>query len=117
MSEKRSFRVLMWAARLYAGAVFLLGVLFYLGYGNPLPFIDPDYTLTENIWLLVLPLVLSGLILGWKWVRMGGWLITGPLFLGFLAGLFVDHEIPVPLLIPFSAGLLYLFLGYLKHLN
>jgi len=114
MRGRRYLRILKWITRLYSAAVFALGGLFYLGYGNPLPFIDPDYSLIENIWLTLFPLILTGLLLGWKWPRIGGWLITGPLFLGFLAGLLFEHEIPVPLLIPFLAGLLFLVSGYIQ---
>jgi hypothetical protein len=113
MRGRRYYRIIKWTARSYATVVFVLGSLFYLGYGNPLPFIDPDYSLMENTWLTLFPLILAGLLLGWKWERIGGWLITGPLFLGFMASLMFEHEIPVPLLIPFLAGLLFLVSGYL----
>ncbi len=50
--NKRTFKTLKWTARIFALAILLFGLPFYFGYGNPLPFIDPEATVWENTWLI-----------------------------------------------------------------
>jgi len=48
----------------------VLGLPFYSGYGNPLPFVNPDYTWIENFGLALVPFVFIGLALGWKYKKL-----------------------------------------------
>jgi hypothetical protein len=41
----KQLKIVRWSARIIALAVILLVLPFYFGYGNPLPFINPDYSL------------------------------------------------------------------------
>ena len=75
-----------WTARISALAVLLFGLPFYFGYGNPLPFMDPGYTLWDNVWLSVFPLMFLGLALGWRWERLGGYLVVVPVGAGTVLG-------------------------------
>lgn len=111
LTPKR-LKLVRWAARLIALATVLFGLPFYFGYGNPLPFVNPDYTLWDNTWLSIFPLMFSGLIIGWKYERIGGYLVTVPLTLGLILGLVLAGELIVPMLVPLLAGALYLIAGY-----
>jgi hypothetical protein len=50
LSEKQ-LNLIRWSTRIIALIVLLIGLLFYFGYGNPLPFANPKNTLFDNIWL------------------------------------------------------------------
>ena len=76
-------KILKWTTRILALAVLLFGLPFYFGYGNLLPFINPDYTVWDNTWLSIFPVMFIGLAVGWKYEKIGGFLITVPLFIGF----------------------------------
>ncbi len=104
----------MWTSRIIALAILLLGLPFYFGYGNPLPFVDASYSLIENVWLSLLPLVFVGLALGWKYPKIGGYLVMIPLILGFLFGVIAHANLPTNMLIVFIPGILYLITGYKK---
>lgn len=107
-------KILKWTARGLALAILLFGLPFYFGYGNPLPFINPDYTLWDNLWLSVFPLMFLGLILGWFLPRAGGWLVVGSLTLGLLLGVILEGELVIHMLVPLLAGALFLVAGYAK---
>ncbi|HBN94748.1 MAG TPA: hypothetical protein DDZ66_00480 [Firmicutes bacterium] len=112
--QKRSYQVLKWTTRILAAAIVIFGLPFYFGYGNPLPFINPEYSIWDNTWLTVLPLMFIGLGLGWKWPKTGGLLITVPILLGFILGLIVRGGMAVHMLIPLIVGTLYMVLGCAK---
>ena len=112
---KKQQQVLKWTTRILALAILLFGLPFYFGYGNPLPFLNPDYTVWDNTWLTVFPLMFLGLALGWKYEKAGGYLIVIPLMVAFIIGLIVEGELVVHMLVPFAIGLLYLLSGYLQH--
>ena len=92
----------------------LFGLPFYFGYGNPLPFINPDYTLWDNIWLTIFPLMFAGLISGLKFPMIGGFLVTIPLLIGFISGFIVEKELVLFMLIPFTVGIFYIIIGVMK---
>ena len=105
-------KILKWTTQILALAVLLFGLPFYFGYGNPLPFINPDYTVWDNTWLSIFPVMFIGLAVGWKYEKIGGFLITVPLFIGFIIGLIVEGEIAVHMLVPFVIGVLYIINGF-----
>ncbi len=115
--SKKKHLMIRWTARILTAAIILFGLPFYFGYGNPLPFVNPDYSTLDNIWLTIFPLVFIGLGLGWKFERTGGYLVTVSIAIGFLLGFILKKDISVNMLIPFFIGLLYLFSGYQKDLN
>ncbi len=55
--EKRKYQFLKWISRVLATALIAFGLPFYFGYGNPLPFMNPDYSVYDNIWLVIFPLM------------------------------------------------------------
>jgi hypothetical protein len=115
MSKKSWIKKLRLAVKILAVAIFLFALPFYFGYGNPLPFADANYTLFDNIWLSIFPLVFVGLIVGLKYEKAGGYLISVPILLGsFLGAVILREGLPGPMFIPLSIGFSYLFLGY-KH--
>jgi len=111
--KTKQIKTLRWATRIIALVILLLGLPFYFGYGNPLPFINPEYLLFDNLWLMAFPLVFVGLGLGWKYEKIGGYLIVVPIFLASIIGFILLREsLPGPMFVPFIIGFLYLFLGY-----
>ncbi len=111
---KKQLRTLTWVIRILALVVLLFGLPFYFGYGNPLPFINPEYTVWDNLWLSVFPLMFIGLGLGWKYEKIAGYLIVIPLFLALVVGFILERELVGPMLVPLALGGGYLFLGYEK---
>lgn len=69
--KKEQIKVVKWIARISALLLLLMVLPFYFGYGNPLPFVDPTYTLAENIGLTAFPIILLGLALGWRYEKLG----------------------------------------------
>jgi hypothetical protein len=103
-----------WAARIVAVAILAFGLPFYFGYGNPLPFMNPAYTLWDNVWLTIFPITFIGLTVGLKFEKIGGYLVTIPVGLGLLMGLLMQGELVVHMIVPLAVGVLYLFVGYKK---
>ena len=114
LNEKQR-KIVRWFARILALAILLFGLPFYFGYGNPLPFVNPDYSLWDNVWLTVFPLVFIGLGLGWKYEKIGGCLVTIPILTGLLLGLIAEAEFSVNMLVPLISGVLYLVAGNKKE--
>ncbi|MFA5128664.1 MAG: hypothetical protein WC445_01705 [Patescibacteria group bacterium] len=107
-------KAIKWVARILALCILIFTLPFYFGYGNPLPFAKPDYSLWENVALAMMPLVFIGLVLGWKYPKAGGFLVIIPIIIGFVVGLLTDANFSVNLLTPLIPGILYLVVGYKK---
>ncbi len=105
-------KTIKWSGRIIALIILVLGLPFYFGYGNPLPFVNPDYTWIENFDLALVPFVFIGLALGWKYKKLGGYFIIIPLVLGFLVAIIAGEDFPVNMLIALIPGVLYLIDGY-----
>jgi hypothetical protein len=113
--DKEQVKVMRWFARIMALAIILFGLPFYFGYGNPLPFVNPDYSLWENVALAMMPLIFIGLALGWKYEKIGGYLIVIPMIIGFLVGIATEASFSSNMLFPIIPGALYLLIGYIKQ--
>ena len=72
--------IIKWTARILAAAVTLFGLPFYFGYGNPLPFTKPGYTFMTTPGLSFSGIMFIGLIIGWIWPKIGGFLVVTILF-------------------------------------
>jgi hypothetical protein len=107
-----SIKIIRWIARIIALFIIIFGLPFYFGYGNPLPFIDPTYTLHTNLWLTVFPIMFIGLVLGWKYEKIGGYLILTSLSIGFIVSIIIRMGFSIHMLAPFIVGILYLIVGY-----
>ncbi|RLF79345.1 hypothetical protein DRN44_09060 [Thermococci archaeon] len=112
--SNKTHTILKWTTRIFATAVIVFGLPFYFGYGNPLPFINPEYSIWDNVWLTVFPLVFIGLGLGWKFEKIGGLLVSIPILIGFIIGLIVEGDLPLCMIVPFLIGILYTIVGYTK---
>lgn len=104
--------MLKWVARLLAIGVLIFGVPFYLGYGNPLPFMNPEYTFLENTWLTIFPIMFIGLLIGLKAPKVGGVLVVSSISFGVLIGLVSRGGFPVHMLVPFGVGVLLMLSGH-----
>ena len=105
-------RIITWSARIIALVIILIGLPFYFGYGNPLPFIDSDYSLWKNIVLLMNSLIFIGLAIGWKYEKIAGILITVALTISFFIGAMTETVFSINLLFAIIPGILYLIIGY-----
>ena len=104
-------RTIKWIARILALGILVFALPFYFGYGNPLPFTNPDYSLWENVALAMMPLIFVGLALGWKYPRIGGWLVMVSIAIGFIVGILTEANLSVNLLAPLVPAVLYLISG------
>ena len=112
--EAKYLKRIKWAARIIAALGILFGIPFYFGYGNPLPFINPEYSFFDNLWLTIFPLMFVGLGLGWKYEKIGGFLVSIPLTIGLITTLILEKELIWFMLIPLVSGILYLIHAYKK---
>jgi len=111
--NEKHLKIMKWTARIIALALLLLGLPFYFGYGNPLPFANPENGILDNIWLSAFPLMFIGLGLGWKWEKIGGYMIVIPITIASIIGFGILREgLPGPMFIPMFVGILYLVVGY-----
>jgi len=108
-------KIIKWSARILALCILIFALSFYFGYGNPLPFAKPDYSLWENVALAMMLLVFIGLALGWKYPKAGGWLIIISIAIGLIVGLLTEANLSINLAVPIIPGILYLINGYKKY--
>ncbi len=111
---KKQIKIIKWVARISAAVIILFGLPFYFGYGNPLPFANPENSIFDNAWLFTFPLMFIGLALGWKWEKIGGYMVVIPIILATIIGSIFSEEIglPGPMFVPLIVGILYLIVGY-----
>lgn len=100
--------IIKWISRIIALCLLGFVLPFYFGYGNPLPFSSPTYSIWENVSLLMLPLIFLGLILGWRYPKFGGLMIIFSSLIITIGNLLVDGNLSVNFLISFIPGILYL---------
>ena len=113
--KQRKLNTIKWIARILAVCILIFALPFYFGYGNPLPFMNSNYSLWENVALIMMPLVFVGLALGWKYPKTGGFLTVIPIVIGFTVGILTEANFSVNLLVPLIPGILYLVVGYNKN--
>lgn len=111
----KKLKIMQWITRVFSVGVIAFGIPFYVGYGNLLPFLDPDFTIWDNIWLTIFPIMFIGLVIGLLFEKLGGFLITIPVGLGLMAGLFLYGEVVVYMLVPLAIGIILLVIGYNKN--
>lgn len=103
-----------WISRVSGTLMFLFFFPFYIGYGNPLPFVNPEYTWIENAWLTLVPIVLIGFLLGWKFPKTGGYMIVSSIVLSLVLGLIARADFSLAVIIFLLPGIGYLVYGYKK---
>lgn len=107
-------KIIKWIARIVALLTLVFGLMFYFGYDNPLPFINPDYSLWENVMLTMVPIMFIGLAVGWWKEKIGGYIVIIPMVIGMLVGLITDANLSMNMLFLLIPGMLYLVVGYSK---
>jgi hypothetical protein len=60
----------------------------------------------------IFPFMFIGIALGWKYEKLGGYLVTVPLAAGLLFTVVTEGELITHMLVPFLAGIGYLVVGY-----
>lgn len=104
-----------WIVRIVVLLITIFGLFFYFAYGNPLPFVNPEYTIHDNLWLSIFPLMFLGLIIGLVNQKVGGYLTTIPLFIGFIVSIIIKTGFSIHIMIPFTIGIIYLIIAYKKN--
>lgn len=112
--SRKTFTVTKWTARILSSLILIIGLPFYFGYGNPLPFMNPEYSFFDNMWLIIFPIMFTGLVLGWKFEKTGGWVITASVSFGLIVGLILQQGMIYHMLIPLIPGVLYIVAGSMK---
>lgn len=102
-------KIIKWSARILSLVILIFALPFYFGYGNPLPFVDPNYSLWENVALSMMPIIFIGLALGWRYSKLGAYLIIIPVVFVFIIGIISEVNMGINLAIPLIPGILYLF--------
>jgi len=110
--KQSKIKIIKWTARIMALGLLLFSLPFYFGYGNPVPFVNPDYTFLDNLWLLILPLVFLSLALGWKYQKLAGYLLIISISTGLLATVIIENEFIFEMIIPLFIGILYLITAF-----
>ncbi len=113
--NQRKLNVIKRFARIFSLLILLVGIPLYCGYGNPLPFASSEYDFFDNLWRTIFPLMFIGLILGWKYEKIGGYLIIIAILTRFVVSIIIEEGISIHLSIPIIIGILYLIVGYKKY--
>ena len=113
--DQKNLKIIKWTARIIALLIILGGLPFYFGYGNPLPFVNQEYTFYDNLWLTVFPLMFIGLALGWKYEKIGGYLLIISSLVGFFTIVIAEKGSGGQMLASLVIGILYLIVGYKKQ--
>ncbi len=108
--SKKTFNLIKWSARITSLLIFLFIFPFYIGYGLPLP--HSSMSIFEITWLIILPIFLISLLIGWKWPKIAGFLIIISILFGFIVGLFFSQNPNLIMALPLIPGILYLISAY-----
>lgn len=106
--------MILWTTRILSIFIILFGLPFYFGYGNPLPFLNSNFSLLENIWLTLFPIIFISLGIGLKYPKVSGYILTITLTLAQILTLILEKEIILPMLLPLIVGILNLIFVWNK---
>lgn len=101
-------KIIVYVSRIYALLVLAIMLPFYLGYGNPIPFTNPEYTLSDNVWLITFPISFVCLICGIKWPKISGYIILGIVSIGFVIDAISSSGFAWPMMFVLIAGAIYI---------
>ena len=99
---------LQWIARISGTLIVVFFLPFYFGYGNPFPFLKPEYTLYDNVWLSVFPFVFIGLMLGWRYPRIGGYMVVLAILAAQTVTFLTGYGPVLHMLVPLFVGVLFI---------
>ncbi|NLY81894.1 MAG: hypothetical protein GX078_03815 [Clostridiales bacterium] len=108
------FRLLI---RVLTIIVLIVGLPFYLGYGNPLPFMNPNYNMLDNLWLTVFPIMFLGLFISMRFHKAGGYIVAVPVAFNLVLGFFINGNLSTIMLIPLVIGVMNIIIGYMDEDN
>ncbi len=115
MKQTKKLRELIkWTTRILSIFIILFGLSFYFGYGNPLPFRSSNFSLLENIWLTLFPIIFINLGIGLKYPKVSGYILTITIILAQILTLILEKEIIFHMLLPLVVGILNLILAHKK---
>lgn len=97
-----------WIARIAGAAIVVFFLPFYFGYGNPLPFLNPDYTAHDNAWLTAFPFVFIGLILAWRYPMVGGYVVVLAILAAQTVTFITGYGLVLYMLVPLVVGVLFI---------
>jgi hypothetical protein len=107
----KTVSIIRWLARIIGTFLFLGLMAFVIGEGLPNP---AKLSLPELIGFLAMFLIVAGLLLGWKWERLGGLLNIIGVAAFLTLELIINHRLHAncwPFLVLAIPGLLYLYCG------
>ena len=115
--NQKTTRIIRWIARIWASLVAALIAVIFVGHAAE-DGIGPFFNLTlrDSIMMVAFVTTWAGLILGWKWERLGGYLIIGGMAAFYLFDYFLSGTFPRGsffLVIAFP-GVLYLLASLTK---
>lgn len=101
-----------WAGLAVGNGLLLMVIIFILGEGFP----RISFTWTEIFAWGSLLLAFAGILAGWKWDKLAGWLILAGIFIFYINNYLSVGKFPSGWVFPlfFLAGLLHLAAGWLK---
>lgn len=112
MKSSVHLKIVKWTARIIGSLMFLFIVPFYVGYGLPIP--RASYTFYENLHLSIIPIMLAGLLIGWKREKIAGFMICIPITIALIYALITwGYPGPIVLMLAIPGGL-YLYYGYIN---
>ena len=96
-----------WIARIAGITIVVFSFPFYFGYGNPFPFMNPDYTVHDNAWSTAFLFVFFGLVLAWRFPKVGGYMVVSAILAAQTVTFFVGYGLVVPMMLPLLVGALF----------
>jgi hypothetical protein len=115
MTNKKQVKRIRQTAKLSSLILLILILPLYLG-GYPLPSFNLSFF--ENLWLIIMPMFLAGFIIGWKWEKLAGLVITIPIVIGLIISIIINKQPSILMILPLIPGILYLIYYYKnKKLN
>ena len=114
MKNNKKMRIFTYVTKLLALIFMIIALPFYFGFGNPLPFINPNYSFIDNLWLTILPVMFIALIISFKYEKLGGYLLFISVFTGILLTLLITKEFFYIMMLPLLIGVLFLLISYNK---
>lgn len=112
LMEEQSINKIKWVARIMGTVMLLFITPFYFGYDFPIP--NSSLSFYENLRLIITPIMLLGLLVGWRWEKIAGYMICIPIGIGLLFSLIMMGNPGLIVLLLAIPGGLYLYCGYKK---
>ncbi len=100
-------------ARISALILLVLIFPFYFGYRSPFP--NKNLSFFENIWLIIIPMFLAGLLIAFKREKLGAYTIIIPILFGLIISIISKKDPAILMVLPIIPGFLFLINSYRKN--